>query len=62
MKAPLWLWLAIHRRHGTGPMKRLREGVRALDNHGNATGPAVRVVWYRCECGAVRTISREQVA
>lgn len=59
MKLRLWLWW--HSRHGTGPMLKVREGVHALDNRGNATGPAVRVQWYRCECEAVYTVSKVPV-
>lgn len=61
-----WLWLRRHRRHrdehgNPGPVLR-RRCAPALDHQtGMATGPQLIVRWYRCTCGAVRTISREPV-
>lgn len=52
-----WWWLRRHRRHGTGPVLHQREA-RALDPDGQARGPLMVVTWYRCECGAVHTVTK----
>jgi len=55
-----WLWLLRHGRHGTGPMiKKVR--ARATDRAGDSTGDLLLVVYYRCECRAIRPISRDPI-
>jgi hypothetical protein len=57
VRTPTWWWLRQHRRHGTGPIKH-KHTARDLDRHGDATGPLMLLTWFRCECAAVRTVSK----
>jgi hypothetical protein len=47
-------WLAVHSRHGTGPVK--------VERTYNVTGVPLTWSWLRCECGQERLLGVRESA